>query len=284
MGLRGVKEYLRPSRLDEALALLRERGERAWPIGGGIDLVLFAPREVEAVVDLGRLPLRYVRENEGRISIGAIATLREVLESPVVRDYLGGVIPEMLHQVASPLLRNLATIGGTLVSANPWSDVITLFLALGAEVVLSDGKARTIPLEKLYPARALRGTILTEVRLPSSARESAAAFWKFSRTAFDVALLNCATFVRMVGGRCVEARVVAGGTPQLGARLPRAEACLVGSGLDDASIERAAEAARESADVREDRRASADYRRELVLVGVKRSLHEARGRLAGGER
>jgi CO/xanthine dehydrogenase FAD-binding subunit len=58
----------------------------------------------------------------------------------------------------------------------------------------------------------------------------------------------------------------------------------VGSGLDDSSIERAAEAARESADVREDRRASADYRRELVLVGVKRSLHEARGRLAGGER
>ena len=284
MGLPGVKEFVRPETLDQALELLRQHGERAWLIGGGIDLVLFAPEDAQVVVDLGRLPLCYVKEKAGGFVIGATTPLREVLEDRSLEGYMGGVVPQMLHQVASPLLRNLATMGGTLVSANPWSDVITLFLALGAQVVLSDGKAQTIPLEKLYPARAHRGTILTEVHLPAPAAGSAAGFWKFGRTAFDVALLNAACLVRMAGGRCVEARLVLGGRPGLGTRVPLAEKVLVGSDLGDATIDRAAEVARESADVRDDRRASGDWRRELVRVGVKKVLHEARGRLPGGER
>ncbi len=284
MGLPGVQEFVRPESLDQALAFLQKYGERAWLIGGGIDLVLFAPEDAQVVVDLGRLPLRYVQEKAGGYAIGATTSLREVLEDQSLNGYLGGVVPQMLHQVASPLLRNLATMGGTLVSANPWSDVITLFLALGAQVVLFDGNARTIPLDELYPARAHRGTILTEVHLPAPAAGSAAGFWKFGRTAFDIALLNAACLVRVTGRRCVEARLVLGGRPGLGARVPLAEKVLVGSDLSDATIDRAAEAARESADVRDDRRASGDWRRELVRVGVKKVLHEARDRLPGGRR
>ena len=284
MGLSGIQEFVRPETLDQALALLRKHGERAWLIGGGIDLVLFAPEDAQVVVDLGGLPLRYVQEKAGGYAIGATTSLREVLEDRSLKSYLGGVVPEMLHQVASPLLRNLATMGGTLWSANPWSDVITLFLALGAQVVLFDGKARTIPLDGLYPARAHRGTILTEVHLPAPVAGSAAGFWKLGRTAFDVALLNAACLVRVAGRRCVEACLVLGGRPGLGTRVPLAEKVLVGSDLGDAAIDRAAEVARESADVRDDRRASGDWRRELVGVGVRKVLHEARARLPGGGR
>jgi len=280
MGLAYVKEVLRPTSLVEALHLLQERGEHAQLLGGGLALVLHPPPQVESLIDLCSLPLGYVKGSEGSLVIGATITLREVLEHPLVVAYLNGVIPEMLRQVASPLLRNLATIGGTLASANPWSDVITLFLALDARVTLFDGEERTIPLSEIYPTRSrLQGVILTEVLLPAPASDTTAVFYKFSRTGFDVALLNCACFAQVNGTRCKQARIVVGGTPRLAAALPRAEEALVGAELTDATIDRVAQVARDAAKVREDRRGSAEYRKQLVYVGVKRCLAEIKDRL-----
>lgn len=275
MGLVFVKEVLKPAGLEEALDLLRERGDQARLLGGGIELVRHFPSQVSSLIDLSTLPLNYVKESGGSLAIGATTTLREILENPLATGYLGGVIAGMLRQVASPLLRNLATVGGALVSANPWSDVITLFLGLDAQVTLFNGKKRTIPLLELYPTgRRLQGAILTDVVLPASAPGSAAFFHKFSRTGFDVAVLNCACFVQMGDGRCVQARIVAGGTPQLAKRLPLPEQALIGAELTEPTIDQVAQAASDSADVREDRRASAEYRKQLVYVGVKRCLRQ----------
>ncbi len=278
-----IKEVLRPASLTEALALLRERGDRARLLGGGIELVRYAPSQVASLIDLSSLPLSYVKESRRSLAIGATVTLREVQDHPSVASYLDGVLPSMLRQVASPLLRNLATVGGALVSANPWSDVITLFLALDVRVTLFDGEARTIPLLELYPTgRRLQGAILTEVVLPAPAPGSAAFFHKFSRTGFDVAVLNCACFVQMGVDRCEQVRIVAGGTPRLAAALPAAQEALLGEPLTQETIDRVAQVAQESADVREDRRASAEYRKQLVYVGVKHCLRQIANRLGKG--
>jgi len=219
------------------------------------------------------------------VKIGAATTLREILDHPLIADYLNGVIAKMLRQVASPLLRNLATIGGALVSADPWSDVITLFLALGAHVVIYDGTSDTLPLAELYPTRSrLSGAILTEVVLSAPLPNAAAAFCKFNRTGFDIAVLNCACQVQLHDDRCVGASVVVGGTPRLAASLPGAEDVLTGQPLTKETIEQATVAAQDAAEVREDRRASAEYRKQLVHVGVRRCLLEIKDRLGGGDR
>lgn len=280
MSLSNIREFLRPTTLNEALELLREREKRARLLGGGIELVRYPLPQATTLIDLSTLPLTYVKESEGSLAIGATTTLREAQDHPSVASYLDGVIPSMLRQVASPPLRNLATVGGALVSANPWSDVITLFLALGAQVTLFDGEEQTIPLSELYPTgRRLQGAILTEVVLPAPPRGSGAAFHKFSRTGFDIAMLNCACFVQVSQNRCERARIVVGGTPRLAAPLAQAEAALVGAELSSAVIERVAQVASESADVREDRRASANYRKELVYVGIKRCLEKIKNQL-----
>jgi carbon-monoxide dehydrogenase medium subunit len=285
MALLNVKEILRPTSLEDALAALKEHGEKARFLAGGIELVLFTPKDVETLIDLSQLSLSYVKEEKNSLAIGATATLNEILETPVMRDYLNGAVVSMLQNVASPLLRNLATIGGTLVSANPWSDVITLFLALGVKVKLYNGKTRTVALSEIYPTRAhLAGAILTEVVLPKYPSGTYAAFQQFSRTGFDIALLNCACWVQIEGEICTKARIVVGGTPRLATSIPKAESALVGAPLTDETIERVGKMARDGTETRDDRRASAAYRKDLVFVGVKRCLAKIKDQLERGNR
>ncbi len=282
MALSNLREYVRPDELDMALSLIKEKGRSARVIGGGIDLVRSSSPDIETLVDLSQLSLSYVRRTDKGIAIGATTTLTEILEAPALKNYLQGVVAEMLRQVGAPSLRNLASMGGTLASAHPWSDVITLFVALGAQVTLYNGVTRMVPLSDLYASRALLSpAIITEVLLPAYAKGTAAAFMKFSRTKFDIAILNCACLISTKNGDCESVRLTAGGTPRLAALLPEAAEVLLGRKLNQTSIGQAAEIARETMLVRDDLRASGNYRRELVYAGVKRCLTCVSTQLSG---
>lgn len=286
--------YLHPHTLEEAAGMLRQGGKAAHLIGGGIDLALYLPPDLTTLIDLSSLPLSAIEENDDGITIGAMARLTEVLEHPAIAAYLHGVVVSTLRQVASPPLRNLATIGGTLASRHPWSDLIPLFLALDAKASLIEANlieasligtgemGDSIPLSELYTTRKrISQTIITALHLPFPVEGTAAATHKFSRTGFDVALLNCACLVRVDGERIAKVRIVVGGTPKLGVRLPVAEATLTDARFTAETIEQGAKAAENSADVRADQRASAEYRRRLVYVGVKQCLLQIRRQLKG---
>jgi CO/xanthine dehydrogenase FAD-binding subunit len=279
--LTGIREYLRPASIEEAWAALAERGKAARPIGGGIDVLLSASPDVTALVDLASSELSYIRNDDG-LAIGATTTFAEMIESPLIGAYLDGILLQVLQKVASPLQRNAATIGGTLGSAHPWSDVIPLLLVLGAEVNVYDGRARTLAVAEYLAARADgERPLITEVRLPAAPHASACAFEEFSRTGFDVAVLNCACFVSLDSGRCEVVRIAVGGTPALATRLPAAEEELTGCALDDEAIDRVARMAGEAIDARDDRRATAGYRRDLARVGTSRCLRRVAEGLGG---
>jgi CO/xanthine dehydrogenase FAD-binding subunit len=283
MSLARLKEYLRPASLDEALTLLQEGPEKTRLIAGGIDIVLHN-NDVERLIDLSRLSLAYVSQEDTGINVGATTTINQLSEASLVQGYLGGIIPEVLHLVASPLLRNLGTIGGTLASAHPWSDIITLFLALDTDVTLFDGEHHTISLVELYKGKyreILSGAIITGVFIPNHPPNTAAAFRKFSRTGFDIASLNCACLIQLTNDRCSKARVVAGGTPWLATRLTTVEEALIGEPFESRSIVKAAMMAESAAAVHDDTRASADYRRELIRIGMERCLIRAMEKLPG---
>jgi len=280
MSLSNLQSYLRPADLSSALRQVGDGGSGARLMAAGTDLVLHGGEDVTTLIDLDGLGLSYIEQRHDSIAIGAMTTLTDVLEDPVVERYLGGVIPGMMRQVGSPLLRNLATIGGNLMRRHPWSDIIPLFRALGAEVTLFDGELLSRRLDDLYAHPGhLRGSILTEVVLPPPPDNAAAAFRKFARSTVDVAGLNCAAMVQLDDGRCAEVRLLVGGTPRAAERVCAAEDYLVGEELTAATIAGAAAEAAATVDTGDDMRATASYRTHLVGIGTTRCLEEIRYRL-----
>jgi len=278
----GVEELTHPASLAEAWSQKEERGDAARFIGGGIDLAVFAPPSVRRLIDLARLGLSYVREKDGEIRIGATATMSEIGESPFVHDYAGGFLATVLSRVASPLQRNLATFGGTIGSARPWSDVIPALLVLGATLAVYDGKEGALPLSE-YLKRRSTGfrPLITEIRLPRTGGAAAAEFEKFSRTRFDISMLNCACFVGLKDGKCETVRIAIGGRPAIATRLYDVEEEMKGEPLDEVTVERIAALAAQRGELSDDRRSTAAYRRTLAEVGVKRCLERIAGRLGG---
>ncbi|MCK5586815.1 FAD binding domain-containing protein, partial [Candidatus Bipolaricaulota bacterium] len=230
-----VQSYQRPTSVEEAWSLLKEGGKSAKLVGGGVDVGLFAPPRISTLIDLALISNRTIELRNDGLVIGAGVTLTELLESPFTREYLGGIVIDMLRQVASPLLRNAATVGGALAGTHPWSDVITLFLSLGACVTQYEGELRSVSLEELLGQRGIIDrSIITEVVLPIPAERTFVSFEKFIRTGFDVGMLNCACRLTISDNGCEDVRIVFGGTPDIGHRLEVVEKALSGMRLDRA--------------------------------------------------
>lgn len=280
MGLPHVTSVVRPTSLEEAYDLLINADGAARWLAGGIDIVRQSPSDDTTLIDISALPLHDITpEQEGRVvSIGAAVTLTELMESPLIAPLHHGELVSMFAGVASPLLRNLATLGGSLGSCHPWSDIHTLLLALGAHVEVYDGSYHTVDLADVAPQRSVSRALYTRILIPVPNGNQAASFEKFARTKFDVALLNCACCISIDAGRVESARVVAGGTPARAARIQAAEARLLDTNLDDAAIRHAADAAADEPGLREDVRASAEYRRVLLKTGIRRCLLRVRSR------
>jgi CO/xanthine dehydrogenase FAD-binding subunit len=279
VGLHQITAVVRPNSVEQAWSEKRDRGNRACFLGGGIDLVNFASPSVTTLIDLRGLRLSFVHREEDDVVVGATATMTEITESDEIKRYADGFLVGVLRQVASPLQRNAATLGGTIASAHPWSDVIPALLVLDARVSIFDGEERIVLLEQYFRRRTKSDRpLITAIRLPRLGEETSATFEKFSRTRFDVGMLNCACLVQTNEGRCENVRVAIGGTPSLATRLSRVEETLLENTLDETAIETAAEAAAGAVDARDDRRASSDYRRLLARIGVKRCL----ARIANG--
>lgn len=282
MRLRGVRRYHWARDVDEALSLLAAYQGKGALLAGGVDLARSPRTDLEGLIDITGIGLTYLRAEAAGLRLGATTTLAEVLGHPQAEGYAGGILRETLRQVAYPALRHMATLGGAVVSAHPWADVPTLLVALGAEVRYrsAEGEKRA-PLEDLYGTdfrRVFRESVLLEVVLPAWA--GAFAFEKIGRNAGDIALLNVCAGLGLVEGRIAWARVAVGGRPERGERLPWLERMLVGERPSPALWERAAEEVRARLEVGSDRRASAEWRREVAGVLVRRALLRAAGKAA----
>jgi CO/xanthine dehydrogenase FAD-binding subunit len=269
-----IAAYHRPRNLDEAWGLLGRADPTMRAVSGGTDLTIACPPEVTALVDLaGAVSASIETRDGGEIEIGAMATLSRMAENPAVAAHATGVIPEMLEHVGSPLLRNVCTIGGHLARGK-LSDVIPVLLAVDASVTIHTGEPRRVSLADYYELGLHEQPhVLTAVHLPALAAPCGAAFERFSRTAFDFPMANCCC---RVGG---DIRIVVGATPQRGRRATEAEAILAAGGLDPPTLAAAAALAAAETPTGSSWVVSAEYRRQLVAVLVRRSLETAVTRL-----
>jgi carbon-monoxide dehydrogenase medium subunit len=261
-------EWLAPESLEEALALKAERGEAATVVAGGTFVGILVSQHLlapEAFLSLQRVPgLDYVRAN-GDLRLGALTTHRTVELSPLVRAGWPA-LQRAFAVVATPRIRNQATVGGVLADADHASDPPSMLLALGARAVARSVRGeREIPIEDLivgfYETSLEPDELLVEVRVPGG--EHRATYRKFrSRSHEDRPAVGVAACRR--NG---ELRVVVGAV----AGRPQWFLDLCDPDGDPAEIGRAyAEAIEAISDVS----GSADYRRRVVAVEVRRALEE----------
>jgi carbon-monoxide dehydrogenase medium subunit len=261
--------WLAPTSLEEALELRAEHGEEATVVAGGTFLAillnarLIAPTTYVALRDVPGLA--YIEAN-GELRLGAMTTHRAVELSPVVRERWPA-LARTFALIASPRVRNQATVGGVLADADYASDPPAVLTALGARAVVArKGGRREIPLEELitgyYETSLEQDELIVEVRVPPEGR---AVYRKFrSRSHEDRPCVGVAA-----AERDGELRVVVGGVAGRPQWFP--ELCL---GDDPAEIgRRYAEAIDPISDVR----GSADYRRRVIAVEVRRALEELFG-------
>jgi CO/xanthine dehydrogenase FAD-binding subunit len=269
-----IAAYHRPRSLDEAWALLGQADPTVRAVSGGTDLTIACPPEVTALVDLaGAVSASIETHDGGGIEIGAMARLSAVADHPAVAAHATGVIPEMLAHVGSPLLRNVCTIGGHLARGK-LSDVIPVLLAVDAAVTIHTGEPQRVSLADYYDLGLHEQPhVLTAVHLPALEAPCGAAFHRFSRTAFDFPMANCCCRVG------ADVRIVVGATPQRGRRATEAEAILATGGLDPPMLAAAAAAAAAETPTGSSWVVSAEFRRQLVAVLVRRSLETAVARL-----
>jgi len=276
-------DYFEPKTMGEAAQILSEYGGRAKPLCGGVDLVPRMRRRLlvpECVVSLIQIPgLDYIKGNGNGLTFGPLTTLRSLELSPLIqRDY--PAFYEAIHQIASVQVKATGTAVGNLCVATPASDVAVALFAEGARLkIVGASSERVIPIDELLigvgQTSLQPDEIVAEVIMPSPAEGRGEAFLNLVRTAGDIAKVNVAVSITLASSTCQEARIALGSVAPTTIRAGKAEEILKGKVIEQGIIEEAAEAATEETKTISDIRSTAEYRREVAGVLVKRATRKA---------
>jgi aerobic carbon-monoxide dehydrogenase medium subunit len=274
-----------PRSLEEAAATLARYEGEARPIAGGTALTLMIRQGLiapPAVVRLDRVPnLAAIAVEDGSLRLGALATLRAVAESPLVRQHLP-VLAGACALVGNVRVRNAATIGGNLCEADYASDPPGVLVALDARVrVVGQGGARELAVADLiqdfYETSLAPDEVVAEVHVPLPVAGTRGAYLKYvTRSSEDRPCVGATGLLRLdEAGAIADLRVAVGAVAGQPLRLAAVEAQARGQQPTDdlfAALGKQYAAAVEPVG---DARGSAAYRQRMVGVFVRRALREA---------
>ncbi len=278
-------DYLEPESLQEACALLDQHGDDARLIAGGTALIIWMRQRLlnpKVVISLQKIPnLSYIRfDKADGLRIAAAACHRDIELASEVRQYYP-LLHETFRKVAQPRIRNMGTIGGNLCQGDPLTDPGVSLIALDAEVILAGSKGkRTLPLEEFfvdyYETALQAGEILTEVHVPPPKKAIRWAHIKFTpRSLEDFATVGVALAIETEDNLCRDIRLALNSAGPKIFRAKKAEEIIRGQRLTEKLVAETAEAASAEADPIEDVRGSAEYKREMVKVMVRRAINQA---------
>jgi aerobic carbon-monoxide dehydrogenase medium subunit len=278
---RDIPKWLAPTSLEEALELRNKYGDEATVVAGGTFIGILMSQRI--MIPGVLLALRGVHEmafieadeddsKKGPLRIGATTTHRAVERSALVRQGWP-ILAYTFSLVASPRVRNQATVGGVLADADYASDPPAMFTALKATAVArSVNGTREIPVEELitgyYETSLHPNELLVEVRIPRNVEKP--VYRKFrSRSSEDRPCVAVAA--ARVDGKL---RVVVGAVAERPQYFP--DICILSDG-EQLNREMATEIGRRYAEnitPLSDSRGSAEYRKRVIAVEVRRALEE----------
>jgi carbon-monoxide dehydrogenase medium subunit len=272
--LKHFRQYLRAGTLEEAIAIRKDVGPKSLYIAGGTTVVPFASKGVDVLIDITGLGLDSISDHGDLISVGATTRLAGLLHPDFQAEI--PVIHKAASVVGSPLLRNMATLGGSLAGIFLPSDIGIALLATGAQVYLMGDKRRTVSIDDLLAEGWLSGyEMITEVRIDKRRPDKGAGFAKFGRSAVDISLVNAAAALEVTDGKMKGLRIAVGQTGSKPVLLAGPDLGAEGRTVTRDLTRELAEKAAASVKPKADSRASADYRKSLIRVMVARALTDA---------
>jgi len=283
-------DYHAPRSVEETLDLLARFGDEAKVLAGGqslVPLMNFRLARPANIVDINRVgELAYVRPANVGLAIGALTRHYVLEEDPQVAERCP-MLPRIATLIGHAQIRHRGTVGGSIAHADPVAELPLAAAVLDAEIdVKGPNGTRTLKPPEFfvhYLMTAMEPTeLLTEVRFPALPNGAGWSVQEFARRHGDFAIVAAAAILEADNGVCRSARVaIAGGRPTP-FRSEGAEAALVGQPLGAEAFAAAAEAAADESDPEGDIHGSADYRRKMVRVFVRRTLEEAASRVGKG--
>ena len=286
-------DYLEPTTVAEACALLKQHGGEAKVFAGGSHLTilmkqgLYEPKILVNIKKISELKGINYDAKDG-LSIGALVTHREIETSAVVREKFP-VLCDAEREVANIRVRNMGTVGGNLASGEPLTDLAQIFIALdGKARIAGPNGQRAIPIEDLfvdfYTTSLAEDEILTQVVTPPLPAHSGIEYIRFSSSSV-VDKPSAGVAVRLTldnGGETIQtARIVLGCVGATPVRAHKAEALLAGKKLTPQLAEEAGTTASQECSPTSDLRGSERYKRAIVKTLVKRAAVKAYEKVLG---
>lgn len=277
-------DYQEPTTLKKAFGLMEKYGDEGRVIAGGTSLIIMMRQRLltpKVLISLERIPKfdRISYTAKDGLRIGAGARHRDIELSPAVRKHYP-LLHETFRKVAQPRIRNMGTVGGNLAGGDPLTDPGASLIALDAEVTLTSGKGkRTLPLDEFfidYYQTALEpGELLTEIHVPPPQRPAWSHIKFTPRSVEDFATVGVALTIKAENGACEDIRIGLNSVASTIIHARRAEEVLRGKPITDAALQEMGEVAATECDPTDDNRGSAEYKREMVKVLVRRAAKEA---------
>lgn len=286
-------DYIAPSTVQEAVALLAKHGAGARVLAGGTDLIIQARegrRDVALMVDVKGIAEVTVLAlgGDGSLRVGAATSCATIYNNAEVAKRFPALI-DSASLIGGIQIQSRASLGGNLCNSGPAGDSIPTLIALGATCeITGPSGSRSVKVEDFCtgPGRNVlqNGEMLVALTFPAPAGRSGAAFERFiPRNEMDIAVANAAANVTLSadGGTFVSGRIAIGAVAPTPLYVAAAGAALAGQPVSDATIAKACEAAQAAATPITDMRGSIDQRKHLVGVLVRRTINKAVERARG---
>lgn len=257
-----MKSLVQPETIDEAYSTLLEKRNNI--LLGGCAFLRMGSRAINTGIDLSKLNLNYIKEDDEYIEIGAMTTFRDIEISIILNNYFSGVLPQSVRNIIGVQFRNVVTIGATVFSKYGFSDLLTALLSLDTEIELYKGGRMTL---ESFLNKHFEKDILTRIFVKKNNRM--AAYKDLRNSASDYPVLN-------VTASSLENnwRIVVGARPSVAKVAKKASLELSKKDLNDEDIERASSIAAEELAFQSNMRGSGEYRKAVCKILIKRAVRE----------
>lgn len=253
---------IQPETIEEAYNVLMQRKNNT--VLGGCAFLRMGSKRIGTAVELSKLNLNYIEDHGDYVEIGAMTTFRDIETNPIFNKHFNGLLPKSVSNIIGVQFRNIVTVGATVYSKYGFSDIITALLALDTEVELY--KAGRMSLEEFLD-KPYEKDILTRIFIKKNERK--ASYENLRNAVSDYPILNVAVsninnqWKIVVGARPLEAKIAKSASEELSNRNLTVE-----------NIEAIANMAAEELSFGTNMRGSAEYRKAVCKVLVKRAVME----------